>query len=73
MALTLFQSGKEKSRNTIILNPGGPGGSGTYFAYAEAERLDALLGGGYDILGFDPRGEKPDLQYLSDIPFDSKD
>lgn len=57
LALTLFQSGKEKSSNTILLNPGGPGGSGTSYAYNKAEELDRLLGGGIDILGFDPRGE----------------
>lgn len=57
LALTLFQSGREKSNHTIILNPGGPGGSGTDYAYRKAEEIDLLLGGGIDVLGFDPRGE----------------
>lgn len=57
LVLTLFQSGNQKSNTTILLNPGGPGGSGTQYAFRKSESLNQLLGGGIDILGFDPRGE----------------
>jgi pimeloyl-ACP methyl ester carboxylesterase len=42
----------------ILLNPGGPGGSGFDFAAAVAESIDFEmgLGGRFDIVGFDPRG-----------------
>ena len=42
----------------ILLNPGGPGGSGFDFAANAAESLDFEmgLGGRFDIVGFDPRG-----------------
>ncbi|USW53312.1 Putative peptidase S33 tripeptidyl aminopeptidase-like, alpha/Beta hydrolase [Septoria linicola] len=43
---------------TIIVNPGGPGGSGTLWALKNAEKLQAQLEGpkSYEILSFDPRG-----------------
>jgi len=42
---------------TVFLNPGGPGGSGVdlvLFGFGEA--LAELLGGKFDVVGFDPRG-----------------
>ncbi|KAJ3413549.1 hypothetical protein HDV05_007850 [Chytridiales sp. JEL 0842] len=44
-------------RKTVLLNPGGPGGSGVDFAKRSAERLsETVLGNEFDVLGFDPRG-----------------
>lgn len=42
----------------VLLNPGGPGGSGVVFALGWAERLQEIVDGSrhYDIIGFDPRG-----------------
>ncbi|MCJ1474357.1 hypothetical protein MMC13_003015 [Lambiella insularis] len=40
---------------TLIFNPGGPGGSGTGSTYRLGPLLDEILGGRYDVLGFDPR------------------
>ncbi len=42
----------------ILLNPGGPGGSGFDFAASAAEAIDFEMGldGRFDIVGFDPRG-----------------
>ena len=42
----------------ILLNPGGPGGSGVVFALSWAEHLQEIVDGSkhYDIVGFDPRG-----------------
>jgi pimeloyl-ACP methyl ester carboxylesterase len=41
---------------TLIVNPGGPGGSGVDFALGAAEFFSARLRARFDIIGFDPRG-----------------
>ncbi|EFY91429.1 TAP domain protein [Metarhizium acridum CQMa 102] len=47
----------KKSQRTIVLNPGGPGGSGVSFALKSAENLaGALTNGTFDVLSWDPRG-----------------
>jgi pimeloyl-ACP methyl ester carboxylesterase len=43
-------------RGPILLNPGGPGGSGTSFILTTGSWFASTLGPQYDILGFDPRG-----------------
>ena len=40
----------------MFINPGGPGESGTFFASMWGPSLGKIVGGEYDILGFDPRG-----------------
>jgi pimeloyl-ACP methyl ester carboxylesterase len=46
-----------KSERTIIIEPGGPGGSGTYFVWETAEEMtNRLSDGQLDVLGWDPRG-----------------
>lgn len=48
---------KKFSTSPLLINPGGPGGSGTTFALAAAEPLRTILGDPeQDIIGFDPRG-----------------
>lgn len=42
----------------LLINPGGPGGSGTDFAKLGAKSLQAIVGKKYSIVGFDPRGIK---------------
>ncbi|KAI1417402.1 alpha/beta-hydrolase [Hypoxylon sp. FL1857] len=43
---------------TIIINPGGPGGSGVQYVLASGKSLQAIADGNkhYEILSFDPRG-----------------
>ncbi|QRV97373.1 alpha/beta hydrolase family protein [Ceratobasidium sp. AG-Ba] len=41
---------------SILVNPGGPGGSGNLFVALLGEELGSLVDGKYDIIGFDPRG-----------------
>jgi hypothetical protein len=40
----------------LLLNPGGPGGSGTAQLHRRGAQLAALVGDGFHLLGFDPRG-----------------
>lgn len=47
-----------KSERTIVLNPGGPGGSGTNYLWRTAEQASERFSEGrFDVLGWDPRGE----------------
>lgn len=43
---------------SILLNPGGPSGSGTQWVYAAGPAFQRALGGerNYEMIGFDPRG-----------------
>lgn len=42
---------------TLFINPGGPGGSGVFLALSGfGNFLSELLGGRFDVVGFDPRG-----------------
>ncbi|WP_079064429.1 alpha/beta hydrolase [Streptomyces sp. NRRL F-4489] len=43
-------------RGTLMVIPGGPGGSGVARLTQRAGALRAQLGGAYDLVGFDPRG-----------------
>ena len=48
---------KEHKIGTVFVNPGGPGASGVALVLnGFGEYLSALLGGRFDVVGFDPRG-----------------
>ncbi|KAJ2904845.1 hypothetical protein MKZ38_007037 [Zalerion maritima] len=44
------------STSPLLVNPGGPGGPGTYLVRVYGARLQSIIGNDRDILGFDPRG-----------------
>ncbi|KAF2184655.1 hypothetical protein K469DRAFT_666450 [Zopfia rhizophila CBS 207.26] len=47
---------ESQSTENIILNPGGPGGSGVQLIMAAGDILTELLGPQFNLIGFDPRG-----------------
>jgi pimeloyl-ACP methyl ester carboxylesterase len=53
-----LHSGSEKnSKSPLLLNPGGPGGSGFAFGLGAGRAIQTLLGApDQDVIGFDPRG-----------------
>ncbi|KAH8079799.1 TAP-like protein-domain-containing protein [Cristinia sonorae] len=58
---------EEGYKGPVLFNPGGPGGSGVKTVLGSAEKFQTILGEGYDIIGFDPRGigaTTPSLQTL---------
>ncbi|KAH6900441.1 hypothetical protein B0T10DRAFT_470697 [Thelonectria olida] len=61
-----------KSERTIVLEPGGPGGSGTSYAWRAAELVTKRFSEGkFDALGWDPRGVNVSLPAISCFPYDA--
>lgn len=61
-----------KTERTIVVNPGGPGGSGTEYTWRAAEDITARLSGGrYDVLGWDPRGVNASRPAVACVPADA--
>ncbi|VUC20405.1 unnamed protein product [Clonostachys rosea] len=40
----------------LIVNPGGPGGSGLQYIHLKGAEINAIVGEGYHLVSFDPRG-----------------
>lgn len=60
-----------KSERTIVLEPGGPGGSGTSEVWVRGEIITQRMSGGrFDVLGWDPRGVNISLPTASCFPHD---
>ncbi|KII82730.1 hypothetical protein PLICRDRAFT_350772 [Plicaturopsis crispa FD-325 SS-3] len=49
-------TGNATYKGAVLVNPGGPGGSGTQMVAEIGTNLTELVGEGYDVIGFDPRG-----------------
>ncbi|KAL6413452.1 hypothetical protein AUP68_02966 [Ilyonectria robusta] len=58
------------SKRTIVIEPGGPGGSGTSYVWRAAELITKRLSDGqFDVLGWDPRGVNASLPAMSCFPY----
>jgi hypothetical protein len=54
---------------TVFVNPGGPGGSGVDMVlFGFGDFLASLLGGRFDVVGFDPRGVASSNRYNASKP-----
>jgi pimeloyl-ACP methyl ester carboxylesterase len=59
----------DQRRGSLVVNPGGPGGSGIQYAAAAGQVLTPAILESYDIIGFDPRGVgEPDRIACLDDP-----
>ncbi|TQN65906.1 putative hydrolase YuaR [Colletotrichum shisoi] len=60
-----------KSQRTIVVEPGGPGGSGTSYAWRVSEQVSKRLSNGtFDVLGWDPRGVNITQPAVACFPYD---
>ncbi|MFE0098743.1 alpha/beta hydrolase [Streptomyces sp. NPDC059009] len=56
LALSRIPHTAKKSQGPLLVNPGGPGGSGLTLAGFVAKNLPKKVAAQYDVIGFDPRG-----------------
>ncbi|MCC3776029.1 alpha/beta hydrolase [Streptomyces sp. UNOB3_S3] len=63
----------EARRGTLLLIPGGPGGSGFDLLEQKGEAMREKTGGAYDIVSFDPRGTGTHGSSLADCGLDKDD
>ncbi|MEV3857213.1 alpha/beta hydrolase [Streptomyces sp. NPDC050095] len=56
LALSRVPHTAKKSQGPLLVNPGGPGGSGLTLAGFVATSLPKAVAAQYDVIGFDPRG-----------------
>ncbi|KAK3322043.1 Alpha/Beta hydrolase protein [Apodospora peruviana] len=62
----------KKSNRTIVVEPGGPGGSGVSYAWGSAEAISRRFSDDqFDVLGWDPRGVNSSLPSISCFPEDA--
>lgn len=59
--------GKDATQN-LLLNPGGPGGSGFEFLHRRGAQLSTIVGEGFHLLTFDPRGVNSSTPLASCYP-----
>ena len=59
---------KSQRQGILLVNPGGPGGSGLSLAAEVAQGLSPAVAAQYDIVGFDPRGVGSSVPALSCDP-----
>jgi hypothetical protein len=55
LQLIRVKANKEPFKGSVLMNPGGPGGSGVEFVATGGPSIRDDLGGHHDVIGFDPR------------------
>ena len=74
LAVLRYKAPDQKNRiGSLIVNPGGPGGSGVDYAYNAEYVFDPDVLDRYDIVGFDPRGvdRSAPIECLTDAETDA--
>ncbi|ETI28736.1 hypothetical protein G647_01187 [Cladophialophora carrionii CBS 160.54] len=66
LTLVRFDAVRKPVKGSVLFNPGGPGGSGVQFVIGRAQQLMTVLGGQFNLIGFDPRGVNNTLPYVCD-------
>ena len=72
LAVVRLRRSGDGPRRSLVLNPGGPGGSGVDYALAAESVVSGDVRRAYDVVGFDPRGvqRSAPVQCLSDRALD---
>ncbi|GHA87707.1 MULTISPECIES: alpha/beta hydrolase [Streptomyces] len=68
LALSRIPHTAKTTQGPLLVNPGGPGGSGLSMAGFVAASLPAALAAQYDVIGFDPRGVGKSTPALDCVP-----
>ncbi|WP_329235225.1 MULTISPECIES: alpha/beta hydrolase [unclassified Streptomyces] len=68
LALSRIPHTAKTSQGPLLVNPGGPGGSGLSMAGFVAASLPKKLAAQYDVIGFDPRGVGKSRPALNCLP-----
>ncbi|MFJ9737581.1 alpha/beta fold hydrolase [Streptomyces sp. NPDC101166] len=68
IALSRVPHTAKKSQGPLLVNPGGPGGSGLALAGFVASSLPKAVAAQYDVIGFDPRGVGKSTPALNCVP-----
>ncbi|KXT08261.1 hypothetical protein AC579_8477 [Pseudocercospora musae] len=55
-SIPLIRARANHATQNLLLNPGGPGGSGVEFIFRRGKQLSDIVGEGFHLLSFDPRG-----------------
>ncbi|WP_310913333.1 alpha/beta hydrolase [Lipingzhangella rawalii] len=73
LALTRLPAQDEAPEGSLLVNPGGPGGSGTEYAAAAAHVISPDVRENFDVVGFDPRGvgESDPIECLEESELDA--
>ncbi|KAK1640845.1 Alpha/Beta hydrolase protein [Colletotrichum phormii] len=67
LQLIKASANKEPHMGSMLWNPGGPGGSGVESVAKLGLKLRNIVGGNYDIIGFDPRGTGKTIPYICNV------
>jgi pimeloyl-ACP methyl ester carboxylesterase len=70
ISIPLIRLRAPNATRSILLNPGGPGGSGFEFVHRRGEQLANIVGDGFHLLSFDPRGVNGSNPNISCFPSD---
>jgi pimeloyl-ACP methyl ester carboxylesterase len=71
--IRLRATGQGTRIGSLVVNPGGPGGSGIQYAQQARSQVSAAVRARFDVVGFDPRGVAgsiPAIRCLSDTQLD---